>query len=152
MSENALGTNLVTQVAIVCKDIDATAAAWAELLGVPQPQAGLTGPAEESNTRYRGETTDGRAKLAFLDLGPVRLELIEPVGGPSTWRAFLNEKGEGVHHIAFRIENMDETLARLNAMGMATEQRGDFTGGRYGYVDSRDKLKVTLELLEHFGA
>ena len=42
---------------------------------------------EETNIKYRGKPTDGRAKLAFLKLGEISLELIEPIGGPSIWQA-----------------------------------------------------------------
>jgi methylmalonyl-CoA/ethylmalonyl-CoA epimerase len=155
MGENLLGTNVVVQVAIVVRDIAEASRAWAEVLGVPVPTASITAPQEESHIRYRGEPSDARAKLAFFDLGEqVRLELIEPVGGTdvpvaSTWHQFLAEKGEGIHHIAFMVKGMDEVIARLEAHGMTAIQRGDYTGGRYGYIDAEDRLKCVLELLEN---
>lgn len=150
MSENALGTNVVCQVAIIVKDIERTSKAWARLLGVPVPPWRLTDPAEDSHIRYRGGPTDARAKLAFFDLGEqVRLELIEPVGRPSTWGDFLDRYGQGIHHIAFRSKGMDEVLARLEAQGISLVQRGDYTGGRYAYVDGLEKLGAILELLEN---
>jgi len=151
MSRNVLGTNVVTQVALVVRNAETTAAAWAELLGVDPLEIGLTKPDEGEGTMYRGRPTQGRAKLAFFDLGSVRLEIIEPVGGPSTWAEHLDRHGEGVHHIAFRIQGMDEKLSRLAEHGLPTVQAGYFTGGRYGYVGSEPKLGVVLELLEHFG-
>ena len=92
---------------------------------------------------------DARAKLAFFDLGHVQLELIEPVGGPSTWQEFLDTKGEGVHHIAFNIEDMDAQVAMLEEKGMPLVQRGDFQGGCYSYIDSTAQLGVMIELLAH---
>ena len=150
MAENLLGSKTVTQVAIVCKDIEETARSWATLLGVETPEWRLTGPESESNIRYRGQPTEARAKLAFFDLGQVSLELIEPVGGPSTWKDFLDEHGEGIHHIAFHIQGMDEVLGRLEDEGIDLVQRGDYTGGRYAYVDGTGGLKAVLELLENF--
>lgn len=149
MSENLLGSQTVTQVAIVCKDIEGTAQAWAKVLGVETPAWRLTGPESESNIRHRGEPTEARAKLAFFSLGQVSLELIEPVGGPSTWREFLDEHGEGIHHVAFHIKGMDEVLGRLEGEGISLIQRGDYTGGRYAYVDGTGGLKAVLELLEN---
>jgi methylmalonyl-CoA/ethylmalonyl-CoA epimerase len=84
-------------------------------------------------------------------MGQVSLELIEPIGGPSTWREFLDERGEGVHHIAFTVEGTDEVVAFLAGAGIAVVQQGDYTGGRYTYVDSMSTLGVILELLENFG-
>ncbi|MBM3188283.1 MAG: VOC family protein [Chloroflexi bacterium] len=150
MSENVLGTNVVCQVAVVVRDVERAAKAWAAILGVEPPAWRLTDPAEKSHIRYRGQATEGRAKLAFFSLGPqVRLELIEPVGGPSTWREFLDRYGQGIHHMAFQIKGMDEVLARLDAQQITLVQRGDYTGGRYAYVDGLANLGAILELLEN---
>jgi len=138
----------ITQVAIVVRDAEETAKAWAEVLGIEPPRPVLTEPEDRSHTRYMGRPTPARAKLAFIKLGRVTLELIEPVGGPSTWQEFLDRHGEGVHHIAFDVSDMEGRLASLESTGARTVQRGDFTGGRYAYVDARGTLKVILELLE----
>jgi len=106
----------------------------------------LTGAQDETNARYHGEPTDARAKLAFFQLGGVSLELIEPIGGPSTWAEHLENHGEGVHHLAFRTDGMDDTIARLEGKGLSLAQRGDFPGGCYAYMDG-GPLKVVLELL-----
>ena len=145
-----LGTNVVCQIAVVVTDIEQAAKDYADVLGVPAPAWRLTDGEEKSHIRYRGKPTSGRAKLAFFQMGPqLSLELIEPVGGPSTWQEWLDGHGEGVHHIAFHIEGMDEKLAYLETKGIPTVQRGDYTGGRYGYADAGAKLKLCLELLEN---
>ncbi|MFH1084892.1 MAG: VOC family protein [Chloroflexota bacterium] len=151
MGENLLGTNVVCQVAIVINDIEAKAKAWAQLLGVEPPAWRMTDTADKSHIRYLGATTEARAKLAFFQLGPqVRLELIEPVGRPSTWGQFLDAHGEGIHHIAFIVKGMDEVALRLEGVGLKAVQRGDYTGGRYAYVDGEAQLAAILELLENF--
>lgn len=149
MADNVLGTDIVCQVGVIVEDIDRVSKAWADLLGVEVPPARLTDGEDLSHIRFRGEPTDARAKLAFFDLGQVQLELIEPVGGPSTWREFLDQHGQGIHHIAFRIQGMDDIIARLEARGVPPVQRGDYTGGRYGYVDGVPLLGAILELLEN---
>jgi catechol 2,3-dioxygenase-like lactoylglutathione lyase family enzyme len=144
---DGLGTDVLTQVAMIVRDIEATAAAWADVLGVDAPEVIVTDAKDVSNIRYRGAETDGRAKLAFFRLGQVSIELIEPVGGPSTWQEFLDAHGEGVHHVAFNVPDMDGAVAYLAGKGMELVQRGDYTGGCYSYIDSTEKLKVMLELL-----
>jgi catechol 2,3-dioxygenase-like lactoylglutathione lyase family enzyme len=150
MAEGFLGNRIMTQVAIVTDDIEAAAARWAELLGVEAPVARWTDARDLAHTEYRGAPTEARARLAFFDLGPqVRLELIEPDEQPSTWREFLDANGPGLHHIAFNIKGMGATLARLEAHEIPLVQKGDYTGGRYAYVDAEGPLGCILELLEN---
>jgi methylmalonyl-CoA/ethylmalonyl-CoA epimerase len=144
---DTLENHLVCQVGLVVRDVEASAQAFADLFGVETPSWKMTDPLEAAHTLYKGEPTEARAKLAFLDAGAVAIELIEPVGGPSTWRDFLDEHGEGVHHIAFRIEEMDGQVATLAEKGMPAVQTGDYTGGCYAYIDSAPQLGVILELL-----
>ncbi len=82
-------------------------------------------------------------------MGSLQLELIEPDEHPSTWREFLDEHGEGVHHIAFVVEGMKEKVAVLEKSQIPLIQKGEYTGGRYAYLDSVKELKVMIELLEN---
>ena len=142
-------TNVVTQIAIVVEDIDKAAEAYSRIFGLPKPEVRVTDP-EVAQAMYRGEPTHDRAKLAFLDMGQVSIELIEPVGENSVWYEVLEEKGEGVHHIAFQIKGTDEVTDYLESEGMPVIQQGRYTGGMYTYVDSESELGVMLELLENF--
>ena len=149
MSEETLGTTTVTQVAIVVRDIEAKSAAWAGMLGVPVPNIIVTDGYDLARTEYNGEPSHARAKLAFFNLGQVSLELIEPIDGPSTWLDQLNGHGESLHHIAFGVKGMQERLAFLAGKGAPLIQRGEYTGGRYAYVDSTEQFGAVIELLEN---
>ena len=149
MEEKGVGTNVICQIGLVVRDIEKTARIYADVFGMDVPNVSITDPAEKSHIRYRGASTQARAKLAFFKMGSLSLELIEPIGGPSTWKEFLDEHGEGVHHIAFQIKGMEEVLTYLDGKGIPAVQRGDYTGGRYAYVDSAPSLGVILELLEN---
>ena len=144
-----LGTTTVTQVAIIVRDVEAKSRAWAQVLGLPVPAVIVTDPVELAQTEYRGQPSSARAKLAFFQLGQVSLELIEPIGGPSTWQEHLDAHGESLHHIAFQIQGIQDKLAYLDANGIPLIQRGEYTGGRYAYVDGTQALSVVLELLEN---
>ena len=152
MTENGIGNHVICQIGLVVRDIESAAQAYADVFGMPVPGIILTDPKERSHVRYRGQPTDARAKLAFFNMQSVQLELIEPVGGPSTWAEHLETHGEGVHHIAFRIKGMDRAIAYLEGKGLQTVQRGDYTGGRYAYLDAYEPLKLVLELLESTSA
>lgn len=144
-----LGTTTVTQVAIIVRDIEAKAKAWAEVLGLPVPPVVITDPMEQAHTKYNGEPSTARAKLAFFKLGQVSLELIEPIGEPSTWNDQLVQHGDSLHHIAFQVNGMAKLLPLLADEGIPTVQTGDYTGGRYAYLNGTEKLGATLELLEN---
>jgi hypothetical protein len=149
MSNQGLGTTTVMQVGIIVKDIEAKARAWADVFGLSVPDIIITDPVEIAQTEYKGKSTEAKAKLAFFDLGQVALELIEPVGSPSTWQDQLDQHGESLHHIAFVIKGMPEKIAYLAAKDMPLVQKGEYTGGRYAYIDGVSKLGLILELLEN---
>ena len=150
MDKRGLGTNVMCQVGLVVRDIERSIEGYSRAFGLPKPEIIVTDEPELAHTRFRGEPTDARAKLAFFQMGQVSLELIEPIGGPSTWREFLDQRGEGVHHIAFFVQDTDEAVGFLAGKDIGVVQRGDYTGGRYTYLDSAPTLGVILELLENF--
>lgn len=150
MNKPILGTNVVTQIGILVHDIDKTSAEYAKFLGVDVPQWTETDIEEKAKTKYMGQPSQARAKLAFFDIGEnLSLELIQPDHNPSTWRHDLDKNGEGFHHIAFVIKGMKEKIAVLKANGMQLLQTGEYEGGRYAYMDANDSLKLVLELLEN---
>ena len=148
-STELLESGVMVQVGIVVRDCEATAAHYADLLGVAKPAVCILANEPISNTHYRGIPSTAYAKGAFLDLGPqVQLEIIEPVGAPSTWQEFLDTNGPGVHHIAFKTASLKDTTVMLEKKGMPLVQRGEWTGGRYGYFESVPQLGVILEILQ----
>jgi methylmalonyl-CoA/ethylmalonyl-CoA epimerase len=149
MGNNILGTKLITQIGILVHDIEATSQAYAQFFGVEKPQYSITDDVDKTQTQYRGKRSAARAKLAFFDMGSLQLELIEPDHNPSTWRESLDKNGEGPHHIAFVIKGMKEKIAVLERNQMPLLQKGEYTGGRYAYVDTLRDLKVIIELLEN---
>lgn len=149
MTTPALGTTTVTQVGIIVRDIEARARAWSEILGLPMPEITITDPVDRAQTEYNGASTPARAKLAFLHMGQVDIELIEPIDAPSTWQDQLDQHGDSLHHIAFQINGMPDKIAYLSANGVPLVQRGEYTGGRYAYMDARAQLGCILELLEN---
>jgi hypothetical protein len=150
MGNPILGTNLLCQVGILVHDIEKTRKEWAAFLGVDNPEIQLTGAIEEAQTKYLGQPSEARARLAFFNVGEnITVELIEPDKNPSTWRHDLDKNGEGFHHIAFRIKRKKKKIETCGKQGFALLQTGEYTGGRYAYIDANEKLKLLLELLEN---
>ncbi len=149
MTEPTLGNNKVTQVGIIVRDIKTKARAWSEILGLPMPNIIITDTVDKTQAEYNGELTTARARLAFFHMGQLDVELIEPIDGPSTWKDQLDQHGDSLHHIAFEIEGMQEKIAYLDSKGVPLVQRGEYTGGRYAYLDGVAQLGTVLELLEN---
>jgi methylmalonyl-CoA/ethylmalonyl-CoA epimerase len=143
----------IVQIGIVVSDVEKYAKSYAEFFGVEVPEIIISETEDKAKTQYLGRPTKARVRQAFFRFDNISLELLEPVGGPSTWKDFLDSNGEGVHHIAFEIKGMDERIAEMQGRGASLIQQGQwttYTGGRYAYFDSNDQLAVILELLENF--
>ena len=148
-----IDTNLVVQIAIIVKDIEATRMKFAEFLGVAPPKVISGGDFTLTNTHYMGiPAPNVNAKLAFFNIGSsLTLELIEPNGEKSALQDHLDERGEGLHHIAFRVKGIDEKIAACEEFGMTCVQRGNLfdIDGEYAYMDATKDLKCFIDLLEN---
>jgi hypothetical protein len=137
------------QIGLVVRHLEDAVQAWSHLLGVAPPDIIVTDPADLAHTEYQQRPTPARARLAFFQLGQVELELIEPIGEPSTWHDQLATHGPSLHHIAFEIKGMADQLLALAEHGLPLLQRGDYPGGRYAYVDGQRRFGAVVELLEN---
>ena len=108
------------QVGYVVNDIEKTKAAYAAILGVENPPICTGGEYEITQAKVFGKPApEADCKMAFFNLpGGVQFELIEPNDAPSVWRDHLNKYGEGIHHIAFTVDNGDEVVEKCLALGM----------------------------------
>jgi 4-hydroxyphenylpyruvate dioxygenase-like putative hemolysin len=143
------GMEKVIQIAIVVKDIEAAAKHWAELLGKPVPEIRTTRPGNEVKVIYRGKPSNGQVKLTFFVLGQVVIELLEPISEGTSWQEFMDEKGEGVQHIGFKVVDAVKASQALEEAGYPVFHQGryDSDDGTYIYHDTQDALGVVVELL-----
>ena len=155
MLKSILGVSTPCQVGMITGDIDRAKKKWAEFLGVEEPEARWCGDYAVCKTEYMGQPApEANSKLAFIDLTPgVQLELIDPNKEPSVWRDHLEKYGEGIHHIAFNVDNTDAVVKVLTEeYGAVVEQHGVYGdgSGQYTYLDVQKTLKCRIELLESF--
>jgi len=149
-----IGTDVLTQVALVVNDVEKTKARLAQFFGVPEPPTINSGDYAVTKTEVFGKPSpDAACRMAFFSVGNgVQLELIEPNETPSVWRDFLNERGEGIHHIAFNVKGMDAVIKSCEGFGMELVQKGNYGDGSgcYSYLNGGEGLPFILELLENF--
>ncbi len=134
------------QIGIVVKDIDETVKYYNKLFGFGPFEVRYV---DYSTATYHGKVAGYRGKRAFFFLGPIQIELIELVDGKTIHEDFLREKGEGLNHLGFRVDNIEEAKKRAEELGFKIIQsftRPDNTG--FAYIDSDKIGGVVFELSE----
>jgi len=150
-----LDTSTLTQVGFIVRDLEASKKKFAEFLGCPVPPTCDGGQYEVTGTTVEGQPApQANCLMAFFDVGEhIQIELIQPNGVKSTWQDFLDEHGEGIHHLAFNVKNTDEKIRAMEHFaGAKVMQRGKYGNGKgeYTYLDVHDHLKCMIELLENY--
>jgi methylmalonyl-CoA/ethylmalonyl-CoA epimerase len=140
----------VVQVGVVVEDIEKTCANLERIFGIGPWEIRDWPPRQDMRRWYRGQKTLCKARMAFCLVGTVELEIIQPLEGSSIWRDFLTEKGEGIHHIRFNVEDEKAVQAHLQENhGIKVLQHGD--GIRPGTVwmnfDTIDSIGFVLEIM-----
>ncbi|RMF46333.1 MAG: methylmalonyl-CoA epimerase, partial [Deltaproteobacteria bacterium] len=64
------------------------------------------------------EVAEQKVKVAFLAVGESRIELLEPTADDSPVARFLEKNGEGIHHIAYQVDDIEQALAALKEQGV----------------------------------
>jgi methylmalonyl-CoA epimerase len=92
-----------------------------------------------------------KVEAAMLPAGEPRIELLQPTEPDSPIGRFLERKGEGLHHVAVEVQDLDAAVARLKAAGArlaSDEARIGAEGYRYVFVHPKSAGGVLLELIE----
>jgi hypothetical protein len=142
----------VAQVAIVVEDLDAAVEAYWKLFGIGPWHIYTYGKPLVKEMTYRGGPADYRMRIALSYLGRTRIELIQPLEGNTVFRDFVEQHGYGVHHFGVLVDDMETALAKAEVAGLTMAMDGAGFGldgdGHYAYLDTEDKIGVTLELIE----
>lgn len=97
------------------------------------------------------EVVEQKVKTAFLPIQDTEIELLEGTSEESPVSKFIASKGEGIHHIAIRVENLEEALAELKEKGVRLideKPRIGAGGARIAFLHPKATGGVLLELCE----
>jgi methylmalonyl-CoA/ethylmalonyl-CoA epimerase len=89
--------------------------------------------------------------VAFIGTGTGRIELLQPTGADSTVQKFLDKRGPGLHHIAFRVPDIEAALRRLAEAGVRLideKPRPGAGGHRVAFLHPHSTQGVLVELIE----
>jgi methylmalonyl-CoA/ethylmalonyl-CoA epimerase len=97
------------------------------------------------------EVETQKVRVAFLPVGETRFELLEPTADDSPIAKYLANKGEGIHHIALKVTNIEESLAQLKEKGVRLVNEEPVPGAhgtRIAFLHPKGTRGVMLELVE----
>ena len=128
--------NRLDHVGIVVADIDATLKTYCEQLGFKLLE--------------RTEITEQKVVAAFLDGGNSTIELISPTDTESGTAKYLANRGEGVHHVAYEVDDIVAALAALKAQGVRLIDETPRQGvhGLVAFVHPKATHGMMIELLQ----
>jgi methylmalonyl-CoA/ethylmalonyl-CoA epimerase len=142
----------IAQIALIVPDLDRAVEAYWHRFGIGPWHIYTYQRPMVQDMSYRGEPADYAMRLALSWIGPLRIELIQPLGGDSVYHDFVREHGYGVHHLGVLVEDMAAALARAEEAGLTMIQDGSGFGldddGHYAYLDTQELIGVDLELIE----
>jgi len=138
----------LVQIGIVISDRDRTTQLLSSLFGIGPFRFVEWPDRAESKYYYHGVEERIRIRQAFVQLGEVEVELIQPVEGHSGYGDFLQETGGGIHHILFEVRDIDPVLSELAKSGVTVLQSGTGIrpGTRWALLDTQKLLGFYVEL------
>ncbi len=84
-------------------------------------------------------------RIKVVQIGPIQVQLIQPGEGKSLYKEFLEKKGEGVYHLGFVVDDVDDSEAELKKLGLKVLSSGRREeGSGFSYLDTATKGGVTL--------
>jgi methylmalonyl-CoA/ethylmalonyl-CoA epimerase len=126
----------IHHVAVIVAQLDPALAFWRDTLGL--------------ELEVVEEMAHDRVRIAFLPVGESKIELVEPTDDTTGVARFLAGKGEGFHHVCFEVENLAETLLRLEIDGIELIDTSPRKGaeGPVAFLHPRSCHGILVELIE----
>ncbi len=146
---SGIKVNELFQAGIVVKDVEASMKLYRDLLGIDE-WAVITIDHNLCSLTYRGKPSQHSFRAAMATVGPLMIELLQPLEGQGTYSEFLEKYGEGVHHLGHVIvPDLDGTLDKLTKAGFVVVETGEPAGSggdhKWAYVDTTPALGYILE-------
>jgi methylmalonyl-CoA/ethylmalonyl-CoA epimerase len=139
----------ISQIAVVVRDIDDALEQYHRALGWGPWNVYEHKPPSLHDTYVRGEPVEYTMIGAEAHVGDIDVELLQPVDGPSIYKEWLDEHGEGLHHVAVMRatpEESAETMEHFAGLGAEVLMEGRIGESiHFYYLDTGPLLKVIIE-------
>ena len=133
----------IDQVGYVVNDLDQAMSQYKDLFG---PFEIMETPLQ--GALYRGQPEDVTLRIAFGDAGGIQMEFIEVVSGTSPHSEFLARGREGIHHIRYKVEDVDAIIKKLEARNYQTIWYHDIGFAKWAYCEDQTRDGMILEFLQ----
>ena len=127
----------IDHVGVAVSDLDAAVALYQDDLGMP--------------VAHRETVESQGVEAVLLDVGDGHVELLRPLGPDTAVGKFIERNGEGLHHVAYAVEDIDSTLGELRSAGLELiddEARTGIRGSRVAFLHPKATGRVLTELVE----
>jgi len=146
----------IQQVCIVCNNLQKSMEAYWNILGIGPWAVFEFGSLRIPDLHYYGKPAWGRYLGAVTQVGPIELELFETLEGSSVYQDWVDERGEGLHHMKFLTEDLDidRIKGEMANLGFPAIQGGHFgpeLKNQFAYFDLMKPLKVVWETSNRTG-
>ena len=127
----------IKRIGIAVKNIKETIENYSSLLGIgPWETINCQAPTLHEQTYY-GRSTNYAMVASLACLGPLELELVQPIAGDSIFSDYICKHGEGINYLAFEVDDVDEATAIMENEGFPCIQYGKISSaGSYAYYNS----------------
>jgi 4-hydroxyphenylpyruvate dioxygenase-like putative hemolysin len=140
----------IDQISLSVKNLEVTMENYWNIFGIGPWEVFECVPPGWQELTYYGKPARHTARAGLAMVGPVELELVQPVSGDTVYRDHICKHGDGVNHIAFRLDKVNdvyETKRVFEEDGFPCIQFGNVCDdGPYAYFDTRGPLKVIWEV------
>lgn len=134
-----------SQICIVVHDLHKAADYYQNVLGIGP----FVFPEIVYDTMtYYGKPENGFWEMAFARMGPLELEFSCPVRSPNIYEDFLKKHGEGLHHIGFDVDDMDEIITRAESLGIKPMMTGRTATGGFAHLDTTRQGGAIFEIIQ----
>lgn len=144
--------NGIAQIGFVVEDLDRTVEMYYRSFGIGPWHFYTYGTGLCQEMSYHGQPCQYRMRVALSYFGPMRVELIEMVDGPTVYADFVKEHGFGIQHVGVLVDDMSEAMAQAEAAGFHVIMDGAGFGpdgdGHYAYLDTESVYGITFELIQ----
>lgn len=104
--------------------------------------------ASEVPSSYRGTETVAGIRSAFARQGALLIELVQPTSGMFTAKTFLEERGEGVYHLGYWVQDMAAAIERADTLGIGVDWMFPTSGDPLAvYLDAKQTLGMHIEMV-----
>jgi hypothetical protein len=125
--------------------MDKTIKNYREIFGIFFPRVVVP---DYFNRVYRGNPENFRMKIGLAVMGELQIELIQPLEGKTTYGEFLEKWGDGIHHLGFHVDNLDERVAAMQKLGIDVLMSGERVGAKFAYLDTDEIVGMIIELIQ----